>query len=140
MARDRGESDDDGIPGIAEKLCDCVLLTTRCSKELGKAPDVDRVRAQFKANARHASQFGFNALPPEKFKREESCSIGEAGKKGVVIYALKAWKFRIYGTIITVNNKKVFLGVFGVEKKRDKADRDDFETTAARLREYKDYL
>ena len=77
-------------------------------------------------------------LSDEKFKKEGNFRDGMGAQ--VAIYAFKAWKWRVYGAVMTVEHRRCFVGVVvDPEKKRNKADRAKLESAAraiANLAEY----
>src|ERR1044072_494585 len=50
----------------------------------------------------------YKRLNTEQFKREDSYKDGQGGS--VAVWAFKAWKWRLYGSILAVNGKTCFVG------------------------------
>ena len=76
-------------------------------------------------------------LSDQKFKKEGNFSTGVADKK-VAIFEFKAWQWRLYGAIMTVNKRRAFVGVvIDPNKKKDKADRAKLVQAAKLIGELK---
>lgn len=77
-------------------------------------------------------------LNDEKFKKEGNFRDGRGSQ--VAIYAFKAWKWRMYGALMTVAQRRCFVGVtVDPEKKRNKADRAKLESAAKAIAELAEY-
>lgn len=101
-------------------LSETVFVTKRCLKELGGASA--KVRAQIKVIAEQIDGVGGENIPPERFVFEGRFGLGVKSGKDVAIYAIKGWQFRVYGGFISAKGIRYFIGVLGVEKKKQKAD------------------
>ena len=78
-------------------------------------------------------------LSDEKFKKEDDFPDGHHGT--VAISAFKAWQWRLYGAIVTVNGKRCFVGTrVDTDKKRDKADQSTMKRAAKDIGELSEYL
>jgi hypothetical protein len=77
-------------------------------------------------------EFCENARPQlndEQFKKEGDFPNGLG--KTVAVIAIKAWQFRLYGTVCMVGNKKCFVGVkVDPAKKQDRANQRLLKATA----------
>jgi hypothetical protein len=68
-------------------------------------------------------------LNERQFKNEGKLNDGQGGK--ATIWTFKAWQWRVYGAIVTVNGRRCFVGVkIDPDKKQDRADRDMLKATA----------
>jgi hypothetical protein len=70
------------------------------------------------------------------FVREGKFPSGQAGMSDIAVYAAKAFQLRVYGGIVRVKHKQVFLCCDKAIKKKDKADRAQLEKVAKILGEY----
>jgi hypothetical protein len=77
-------------------------------------------------------------LNDEQFKKEGDYRDGNG--KTVSVFAIKAWKFRLYGTLCTIGNKKCFVGVkVDAAKKQNKANPALLKATAKALGELDEF-
>lgn len=68
-------------------------------------------------------------LNPLQFKKEGNFKDGNGAE--VAVWAFKAWKWRVYGGILTVSGKRCFVGTrVDPDKKKDKADQALLRATA----------
>jgi hypothetical protein len=68
-------------------------------------------------------------LNERQFKNEGKFSDGRGGK--TTIWTFKAWQWRVYGAILTVKERRCFVGVkVDPDKKQDRADRNILKATA----------
>jgi hypothetical protein len=78
-------------------------------------------------------------LSDEKFKKEDDFSDGRHGK--VAVSAFKAWKWRLYGSILIVGDKRCFVGVrVDSQKKQNNANQRLMKSAAKDIGELSEYL
>ena len=110
-----------------------VLLTKPVAKVVEGAQA--KQKAQLTTYAGRLVAVGQNKMIDTQFKLEGRFAVG--GNKGErAIYAFKPWKLRVYGGFVERDGCRAFIATVAVEKKRDKANRDDLERAAQRLGEY----
>jgi hypothetical protein len=124
----------EGLHEVASGPAGRVVWTPACQKEVEAAQAKQRDRLD--ALARKAVEFGFEELPKEQYTYEKRFSIGDRKGTEVPIFAFKLWQYRVYGTLRDWDGVRCFIGSCGVVKKRDKADQDELEKAAKRLRLY----
>jgi hypothetical protein len=77
-------------------------------------------------------------LSDQKFKKEGNFSDGLGGT--VAIYTIKAWQWRVYGTVMTVGGRRCFVGVVvDPTKKQDRADRAKLTSAAKMIAQLSEY-
>jgi hypothetical protein len=77
-------------------------------------------------------------LSQEKFKKEGNFSDGHHGS--VAIWTFKSWQWRVYGTTLTVEGRRCFVGMkVDASKKQDRADRTILKKTATEIGELFEY-
>ena len=111
-----------------------VTVMPACHKAIKKTGA--KMRAQLKALAITAVNYGFDELNREQFASEDRFTTGGNAGVLVLVFAFKPWKFRVYGTFIDIVGVKTFIGTVAVPKKQDKADRDDLERGAKGMANY----
>jgi hypothetical protein len=71
----------------------------------------------------------YKRLNSEQFKREDTLKDGRGGV--VPVWTFKAWKWRLYGSIIAINGKPCFVGMrVDASKKQNKANQKLLKATA----------
>lgn len=77
-------------------------------------------------------------LNDQHFKKEETFSVGKG--KRVAIFAFKAWKWRLYGALMTIDGVRTFVGVkVDEDKKQDKANRTLMKSAADAISELEEH-
>lgn len=77
-------------------------------------------------------------LNDEQFKKEGDFSDGVGGR--VAIWAFKAWQFRLYGAVLTVDGSRCFVGVtVDPEKKSNRADQALLRSAALEIAKLEEY-
>lgn len=96
---------------------------------------------QFRELERYMARFCESSTPsfgPGQYRKEDNLSDGQGGKAAV--YEFKPRKWRLYGAILKVNEKKYFVGVrVDPAKKQDKADMKALRLTALDIGNLKEY-
>lgn len=65
----------------------------------------------------------------------------KVGERNVIVYAFKAYQFRIYGTYYDIQGRKIFLGTAcDPKKKQNKADANKLEKSAKETIEWLEKL
>lgn len=83
-------------------------------------------------------EIGPQALGEDKFKFEDSFSDGRG--RQVHVYAFKSFQLRLYGGILTVANKRCFVGLRSdPSKKSDKANQQLLRAAANDIAELLEY-
>jgi len=81
----------------------------------------------------------YRRLNSEQFKREDGLKDGFGGL--VAVWAFKAWKWRLYGSILPVHGKSCFVGTrVDASKKRNKANQAILRATARDIGSLAEYL
>ncbi|MFQ3454719.1 hypothetical protein PMN64_15575 [Bradyrhizobium sp. UFLA01-814] len=79
-------------------------------------------------------QHFFRRLSELKFKNEGNFPVGNGSGLTATVWTFKAWKWRLYGSIIQVERKRCFVGVnVDPNKKQDKADQQMLRNTAQKI-------
>ena len=82
----------------------------------------------------------FKRLSDLKFKNEGNFRVGKSSQTTVTVWAFKAWKWRLYGAILSVEGRRTFVGVnIDPDKKQDKADRQMLTSTAQKISELSEF-
>ena len=69
-------------------------------------------------------------LSDEKFKKEGNFPDGKGSQVGIWVF--KAWQWRLYGSIVSVEGKRCFVGTrVDAAKKQDKANQGILRNTAS---------
>lgn len=128
---------------VADGACACIRLSPEAdgpyqSMLSGK----DKLSIQRKTRLGRIFQELCSEMRPrlndEQFKKEGD--FGDGSGKTVAVFAIKAWKFRLYGTLCTIGNKKCFLGVrVDAAKKQNKADQALLKATAKAIGELEEF-
>lgn len=72
---------------------------------------------------------------PEQFKREGRFPSGKASVGDIPVYAVKAFKLRVYGGMLKGAGEPTFVCIEAKKKTRNKADRKVLERVAKALGE-----
>jgi hypothetical protein len=71
-------------------------------------------------------------LSQEKFKKEGNFPDGHHGK--IAVWAFKSWQWRLYGTTLTVEGRRCFVGMkVDDAKKQDRANQTILKNTALEI-------
>ena len=112
-----------------------VAMLTKVAKTF-ESLDADKRAALLETMSIYANE-GSRNIPKTQFTFEARLSTGGHNAKQVAICAFKAWKVRLYGADVRVEQKPAFMcSEIDVAKKQNKGDQDMMARAAKKLAPY----